>query len=42
MLKQQELSYEEIAEAMDASVSAVKTWIFRARQSLRATLKEFA
>ncbi|MGF1482873.1 MAG: RNA polymerase sigma factor [Opitutales bacterium] len=42
LLKQQELSYEEIADSMDASVSAVKTWIFRARQSLREALKEFA
>ncbi|MGF1447925.1 MAG: RNA polymerase sigma factor [Opitutales bacterium] len=42
LLKQQELSYEEIAASMDASVSAVKTWIFRARQSLREALKEFA
>ncbi len=42
LLKQQELSYEEIARSMDASVSAVKTWIFRARQRLREALKEFA
>ncbi len=38
LLKQQELSYEEIAEIMDASLSAVKTWIFRARQHLRQAL----
>lgn len=39
LYKQQELSYEEIAEAMEASVSAVKTWIFRARTALREALK---
>ena len=38
LLKQQELSYEEIAELMDASVGAVKTWIFRARAQLREEL----
>ncbi len=41
LLKQQELSYEEIAEAMQTSVPSVKTWIFRARQKLRDALKEF-
>ncbi len=40
LLKQQELSYEEIASAMDATVGAVKTWIHRARASLRAALME--
>ena len=40
LLKQQQLSYEEIAAIMDASESAVKTWIFRARQSLKQALKE--
>jgi RNA polymerase sigma-70 factor (ECF subfamily) len=39
LLKQQELSYEEIAELMDASVGAVKTWIFRARTQLKEELK---
>ena len=38
LLKQQELSYEEIADAMKASVGAVKTWIHRARQTLRDAL----
>jgi RNA polymerase sigma-70 factor (ECF subfamily) len=38
LLKQQELSYEEIANLMDASVGAVKTWIFRARAQLREEL----
>ena len=41
MLQQQGLSYEEIASALDASVSAVKTWIHRARTHLRTELKEF-
>lgn len=36
LLKQQDLSYEEIAEAMDASVGAVKTWIFRAREVIKS------
>lgn len=42
MRQQQELSYEEIAAALDASVSAVKTWIHRARQQLREALKEYS
>jgi RNA polymerase sigma-70 factor (ECF subfamily) len=42
MLQQQGLSYEEIAEALDASLSAVKTWIHRARTHLREALKDFA
>lgn len=41
LLKQQELSYQEIAEVMDAHESAVKTWIFRARQFLKQELKDF-
>ena len=40
LLKQQELSYQEIAEVMGASESAVKTWIFRARQFLKQELKD--
>ena len=39
LLKQQQLSYEEIANIMDASESSVKTWIFRARQKLKASLQ---
>lgn len=39
LLKQQELTYDEIAQAMGASVSAVKTWIFRARQTLREAMQ---
>jgi len=42
MLQQQGLSYNEIAEALDASLSAVKTWIHRARTHLREELREFA
>ena len=41
MLQQQGLSYEEIAEALEASLSAVKTWIHRARTHLRNELKDF-
>jgi len=40
LLKQQQLSYQEIATIMDASESAVKTWIFRARQFLKQELKD--
>jgi RNA polymerase sigma-70 factor (ECF subfamily) len=40
LLKQQELSYQEIATAMEATESAVKTWIFRARQFLKQELKD--
>ena len=39
LFKQQELSYQEIAEVMEASESAVKTWIFRARRHLKQQLK---
>jgi RNA polymerase sigma-70 factor (ECF subfamily) len=42
MLQQQGLSYDEIAEALDCSLSAVKTWIHRARTHLREALKDFA
>ncbi|MGC9451714.1 MAG: RNA polymerase sigma factor [Oceanipulchritudo sp.] len=40
LLKQQELSYREIADIMNAHESAVKTWIFRARQFLKQELKD--
>lgn len=40
LLKQQELSYQEIASVMEASESAVKTWIYRARQFLKQELKD--
>lgn len=38
--QQQELSYEEIAEVLESSPAAVKTWIFRARQHLKSVLKD--
>lgn len=41
MLQQQGLRYDEIAQSLDASVSAVKTWIHRARTHLRTELKSF-
>lgn len=41
LLKQQQLSYEEIAEAMEASEAAVKSWIHRARQKLKQELADF-
>ncbi|MEM8868427.1 MAG: sigma-70 family RNA polymerase sigma factor [Verrucomicrobiota bacterium] len=41
MLQQQGLAYDEIASALDASLSAVKTWIHRARTHLRTELKDF-
>ena len=37
----EELSYEEIAEALDQSVSAVKSLLFRARSELRENLKRY-
>lgn len=40
LLKQQELSYREIADVMQANESAVKTWIFRARKFLKQELKD--
>ncbi|MFT4901963.1 MAG: RNA polymerase sigma-70 factor (ECF subfamily) [Lentimonas sp.] len=41
MRQQQELSYEEIATSLEASLSAVKSWIHRARIHLRQELKDF-
>ncbi len=41
LLKQQDLSYKEIADIMNASESAVKTWIYRARQELKIKLSDF-
>ena len=38
LLRQQELSYAEIAEIMGTSESLIKTWIYRARQVLKAEL----
>ena len=40
LLKQQELSYLEIATIMESSENVVKSWIFRARQYLRNEMKE--
>ncbi|MCA1659299.1 MAG: sigma-70 family RNA polymerase sigma factor, partial [Verrucomicrobiaceae bacterium] len=37
----EELSYEEIAEALDQSVSAVKSLLFRARTELRESLQKY-
>ena len=37
----EELSYEEIAEALDQSVSAVKSLLFRARTELRESLQRY-
>lgn len=42
LLQQQGLSYDEIAESLNASLSSVKTWIHRARIHLRQQLKDFA
>ena len=40
LLKQQELSYDEIADVMNQSVAAVKTHIFRGRQKLKEVLRK--
>lgn len=37
----EELSYEEIAETLDQSVSAVKSLLFRARTELRESLQRY-
>jgi len=37
----EDLSYQEIADAMDASVKAVERLLARARDALQASLKEF-
>lgn len=42
LLQQQGLSYDEIAESLNASLSSIKTWIHRARTHLRQELKDFA
>ena len=38
----QELSYEEIAEAMQVSLEAVKSLLFRARENLKQRLARYA
>jgi len=40
LLVQQDMPYEDIAVAMKAPVSSVKTWIHRARTRLRELLKD--
>jgi RNA polymerase sigma-70 factor (ECF subfamily) len=39
LYKQQQLSYQEIAEIMKANENAVKTWIHRARTQLRKEME---
>ena len=39
LYKQQQLSYQEIAEIMKANENAVKTWIHRARKQLRKEME---
>ncbi len=39
LLKQQEISYEEIADIMQVNIQSVKTWIHRARTTLREALE---
>jgi len=41
LCQQGELSYEEISEVMDCSVSATKSLIHRARETLKALLKPY-
>lgn len=41
LCKQEELSYEEIAEVLDCSLSATKSLIHRARETLKARLKPY-
>jgi DNA-directed RNA polymerase specialized sigma24 family protein len=37
----EDLSYEDIGEVLEMTVSAVKAKLFRARHSLRAAVKEW-
>jgi RNA polymerase sigma-70 factor (ECF subfamily) len=41
LCRQEELSYEEMAEILDCSVSAVKSLIHRGRETLKNTLKPY-
>ena len=41
LCQEQELSYEEIAEILDCSLSATKSLIHRARETLKARLKPY-
>jgi RNA polymerase sigma-70 factor (ECF subfamily) len=41
LCRQEELSYEEIAEVLDCSVSATKSLIHRGRETLKEKLKPY-
>jgi len=41
MCRQEELSYEEISEVLGCSLSATKSLIHRARETLKARLKPY-
>lgn len=41
LFQEQEMSYEEIAEVLDCSLSATKSLIFRARETLKQKLKPY-
>ena len=41
MFQEQGLSYEEISEILEISLSSTKSLIFRARDTLKKTLKEY-
>ena len=41
LCRQEELSYEEIAEVLDCSLSATKSLIHRARETIKAQLKPY-
>jgi RNA polymerase sigma-70 factor (ECF subfamily) len=41
LCRQEELSYEEIAEVLDCSLSATKSLIFRGRETLKQRLKPY-
>ena len=41
LCREEELSYEEIAEVLDCSLSATKSLIHRARETLKQTLKPY-
>ena len=41
LFREQEMSYEEIAEVLDCSLSATKSLIHRARETLKQKLKPY-
>ena len=41
MFQEQGLSYEEISEVLEISLASTKSLIFRARDALKKTLKEY-